>query len=58
MQDEIIAEVWSNRDRLAEKHGYDLDDIVAAMRQREEHPLTAICEKPKRSLRESANQSR
>ena len=42
MRDEIIAEVWRNRDRLAEKYGHDLDSIVAAMRDRERHPLNAV----------------
>jgi len=35
MKDEIIAEVWRNRDRLAAKYGHDLDAIVAAMQERE-----------------------
>jgi len=42
MTDEIIAEVWRNRDRLAERYGYDLDAIVAAMRERERGPLNAV----------------
>jgi len=47
MKDEIIAEVWRNRDQLAEKYGHDLDVIVAAMQQRERHPLTAVCRRPR-----------
>ena len=46
MTDEIITEVWRNRDRLAETYGHDLDVIVRAMQERERHPLTAICKKP------------
>ncbi len=45
MKDEIIAEVWRTRDRLAEKYGHDLDTIVAAIRKRERQPLTAMCKK-------------
>jgi len=45
MRDEIIAEVWRNRDRLAEKYGHDLDRIVAAMRDRERHPLNAVAKR-------------
>ena len=45
IRDEIIAEVWRTRDRLAEKYGPALDAIVAAMRKRERHPLTAMREK-------------
>ena len=47
MRDEIIAEVWRNRDRLAEKYGHDLDAIVAAMQERERQPLTAIHKRPR-----------
>ena len=42
MRDEIIAEVWRNRDRLAEKYGHNLDASVKAMQERERQPLTAI----------------
>ena len=42
MKDEIIAEVWRNRDALAAKYNYDLDAIVAAIRERERRPLTRI----------------
>ena len=53
-QDEIIAEVWRNRDRLAETYGYDLDAIVKAMQEREHQPLTAICKKPNRRIEPTA----
>ncbi len=46
MKDEIIAEVWRNRDKLAEELGHDLDAIVAAMRERERHPLNPLCDGP------------
>ena len=42
MNDEIISEVWRNRDALAAKHGHDLDAIVSAIREREAHPLTRM----------------
>ena len=51
MTDDIIAEVWRNRDRLAESFGHDLDAIVKAMQERERQPLTAICKKPSVSKR-------
>jgi len=51
MKDEIIAEVWRNRDRLAERFGHDLDAIVKAMQERERQPLTAICKKPRPNKR-------
>jgi len=47
MKNEIIAEVWRNRDELAAKYGHDLDAIVAAIRARERHPLTRIVNGPR-----------
>ena len=38
-KDDIIAEVWRNRDAYARKHNYNLDEIVADLRKREQtHP--------------------
>ena len=56
MKDEIIAEVWRNRDRLAAKYGHDLNAIVAAMQERERHPLTKVVRRrrPKTRLRRTS----
>jgi hypothetical protein len=38
-RDEIIVEVWRNRDDYARKHNYNLDEMVADLRKREQaHP--------------------
>jgi len=38
-KDEIIAEVWRNRDAYARKHHYNLEEMVADLRMREKsHP--------------------
>jgi hypothetical protein len=38
-KDEIITEVWHNRDEYARKHHYNLDEIVADLLIREQtHP--------------------
>ncbi len=38
-KDEIISEVWRNRDAFAKKHNYNLDRMVADLRKREQaHP--------------------
>jgi transketolase N-terminal domain/subunit len=57
MKDEIIAEVWRNRDRLAAKYGHDLGAIVAAMQKRELHPLTKVVRgrKPTKRLQQSTS---
>lgn len=42
-KDEIIAEVWRNRDAYVEKHNHNLDEIVADLRKRErEHPHRVV----------------
>ena len=38
-KDEIITEVWHNRDEYSKKHHYNLDEIVADLLIREQtHP--------------------
>jgi len=38
-KDDIIAEVWRNRDAYARKHNYNLNSMVADLRKREQsHP--------------------
>ena len=41
-RDEIIAEVWRNRDAYAEQHDHDLDKIVADLQRRQKTPLSKI----------------
>lgn len=42
-KDEIIAEVWRNRDAYAQAHHHDLDAMVADLRKREkEHPQRVV----------------
>ena len=45
MTDDIMEELWRTRDALAENHGHDLDKIVAAIRRREQSPLTGMCDR-------------
>jgi hypothetical protein len=38
-KDDIITEVWRNRDTYARKHNHNIDEIVADLRRREQsHP--------------------
>ena len=42
-KDEIIAEVWRNRDAYARAHHHDLTEIVADLRKHEkEHPQRVV----------------
>ena len=36
-RDEIIAEVWRNRDAYVEEHNHDLEEIVNDLRRRQEN---------------------
>ena len=48
-KDEIIAEVWRNRDAFARQHHHNLNEMVAALRRREqEHPERMVSFQPRR----------
>lgn len=40
MKNEILQEVWRNRDEFAKEHNYDLDAMVAALQEMEKTSLT------------------
>jgi len=44
-KNEILEEVWRNRDEFAREHNYDLDAMVAALQKMEKHPLTQIVDR-------------
>ena len=49
-EDEIITEVWHNRDEYSKIHHYNLDEIVADLLIREQtHPDRVTKKKPTRS---------
>jgi len=37
-RDEIIAEVWRNRDAYTARHHYSLDEMLADLRERQKRP--------------------
>lgn len=37
-RDEIITEVWRNRDAYAARHHYSLDEMVADLQKRQKRP--------------------
>jgi hypothetical protein len=41
-RDEIIAEVWRNRDAYVKEHHYNLDEIVADLRRRQTKSLSNV----------------
>lgn len=48
-KDEIIEDVWRNRDTYAKEHHNDLDEIVADLRRRQQaHPERVVARSPKK----------
>jgi hypothetical protein len=45
MKNEIMQEVWHNRDEFAKEHDYNLDEMVAALQEMEKHPLTRMVDR-------------
>jgi hypothetical protein len=44
-QDEIITEVWDNRERYAARHHHDLHEIVADLHKRQQKPLSRLVDR-------------
>jgi len=49
MNNEILEEVWRIRDEFARRYDYDLDAMVAALNEAEEHPWSVVVDGPGRS---------
>ena len=49
MKNEILQEIWRNRDEFAKEHNYDLDAMVAALQEMEKHPLTRTVDRRKQA---------
>ena len=48
-QDEIIAEVWRNRDAYAARHHHDLHEIVADLQKRQRTPFSRLVDRRHRT---------
>ena len=47
MKNDIIEEVWRNRDEFAKRHNYNLDDMVAELQKSEENPFSRLVDRRK-----------
>jgi len=47
MVDEILEEVWRNRDDFARRHNYDLDAMVAEIKEMERQPWSPLINREK-----------
>ena len=54
-KDEIIAEVWRNRDAFVLAHHHNMNEIVDDLRKREkEHPLRVVDRRARRIIESNA----
>jgi len=47
MRNEILEEVWRNRDEFARRHNYDIDAMFATLQEMEKHPLGRLVDRRK-----------
>jgi len=47
MQNEILLEVWHNRDEFAKQYNYDLNAMVATLQEMENHPWNIVIDRRK-----------
>lgn len=47
--DEIIGEVWKNREALAKRHQHKLHEIVLAMQKRQQTPWSVLVDRRHRA---------
>ena len=52
--DEIIVEVWRNRDAYAARHHYSLDEMVADLRERQKRPDCKLVDRRNQGCRRHA----
>ena len=47
MKNDIIEEVWRNRDEFAKQHNYNLNDMVAELQKLEQNPFSRLVDRRK-----------
>ena len=53
MKDEILVEVWRNRDEFARQHNYNLDAMVKALQEMERHPWSKVVDRSEGTLKKA-----
>ncbi|NCC62521.1 MAG: hypothetical protein EOM12_16650 [Verrucomicrobiae bacterium] len=48
-QDEVITDVWKNRETYAKRHHHNLHEIVADLKKRQEQPFSSIVDRRNRT---------
>jgi hypothetical protein len=58
MKNELLQELWRHRDEFARQYHYDIDEMVIALQQMADQPLTKIVDrrkkKPNKTIQETA----
>ena len=49
-QDEIIVDVWKNRESYAARHHHDLHEIVADLQKRQKTPFSTLVDRRHRTI--------
>jgi len=57
-ENEILREVWRNRDAFAKRHGYDLDAMVEELRQMERQSHNKLVDRSKESVKKTRRRKR
>ena len=57
-KDEIIAEVWRNRDAFAKRHNYDLDAMVEELRRMERRSANKLVDRSGRIVKKTRRRKR
>ncbi len=58
MENELLEEIWINRDEFAKEHHYNLDEIVSSLQKKEEHPLSTVIDRSEVSPKPSVKSAR
>ena len=48
-RDEIMAEVWKNREAYAKRHHHNLHEIVIDLQKRQQNPLACLVDRKHRA---------
>jgi hypothetical protein len=58
MKNEILQEVWRNRDEFAREHNYDIDAMVATLQEMEKKSLAQTVDRRSHTCAKSSNPKR
>jgi hypothetical protein len=58
VEDEILREIWRNRDAFAKRHGYNLDAMVEELRQMERQSPNKLVDRSEESVKKTRRRRR